>query len=438
MPSAVSRIVERADQKNFKFYVDRVRARQVFDALIRRLSEKGRPYHNAHVPQSAQLLPANLKRGGREAALFMFVSCLWMRGGIESDTAMAFLKSMYEAEPQLFEPELFRSSGAEDVQSQISMIKSALTKYRLGQRVDENSLGWVYNMRKLWRFWSSDPRNIMNDQPSFQALSTRLLGKGSIKGGMFINEDKKNGFMFFREKMAAMLAYFLMDLELVPMFYTPVPVDFHVLRLLTANLILRAKGLSVEEAVGVNFYRAETLKLSRQVTEWYCRKYRISPIALCDSLWLLSRTLCRNNPGNSGYVFDGKRRAPATADRNSNTDFLIEPETSRPEAPTAPDLKGRKRYLGLKWSTEEMMSRSKVRRINDSCGVCPVNGFCRYNISSGAYYVKGSLLPERLRFVPPNGQHDFFCHEAFDGTDRPLVDETVRFTKITADVSVQI
>ena len=84
-------------------------------------------------------------------------------------------------------------------------------------------------MRKLDRFWSGDPRKLMDDKPKFKVLVKRIMGKTTRKGVFFYNIDKAQGFMYFREKMVAMIAYFLMDAKLVPMFYTPVPVDFHVI-----------------------------------------------------------------------------------------------------------------------------------------------------------------------------------------------------------------
>lgn len=423
--NTITRVVEQPNQGKLTFYIDRQRAKTVFDLLIDRLSQKGPPYNLAHVPQADRFLPENLAKGSVEHAIFLFTLCFWMRGGVESDTASNFLKIMHEKQPGVFKPDRFRTSVSETTEEQIEFISNVLKGHRLGQRVEENAAGWVYNMRKLDRFWEGDPRKLMNDTPPFDRLAKRIIGKTTAKGGSFANMDSPNGFMFFREKMTAMIAYFLMDASLVPMFYTPVPVDFHVLRLLTANGIIRVRGKTMEESVGINFMRNSTLMLCRRVTEWYCKKYQVSPIALCDSLWLLSRTFCRNNPGNSGYVFDAKRQATKIEDEErwfQETVFSVD---------DAPKITGRKRYLGLKWSEIEMHQPTKVRRLRDSCGKCPLTESCRYNISSGAYYVGGKLLPERLRIRPPEEiQRNFFDHSAFEVVRKEDVDNTVRFAKI--------
>jgi hypothetical protein len=439
MKTIESHVVMQPDQKGLRFYTDKHQAKKVFDALIERLSLKGPPYHAAHVPQAQQFLPSNMARGSREQAIFFFMLCLWMRGGVESDTASRFLKEMFEKEPEAFIPEKYWGFGPELTKKQVAQVTENLQRYRLGQRVDENAAGWVYNMRKLARFWNSDPRELMKDKPKFKILARRIIGETG-KDGAFVNEDNPNGFRFFREKMVAMIAYFLMDAGLVPMFQAPVPVDFHVLRLLVANGVIRAHDKSIEKAVGIDFMKSRVQALAREVTEWYCRKYRISPVALCDSLWLLSRNLCRFNPGNSGYATDDKRKSALKATRNIPDDHPmldgidgIEMNgngnlTASPDEMTG--LMGRRRYLGLKWNRNDLLRSTKVRSFKESCGVCPLNGFCRYNISAAAYYTAGKLLPERLRFIPPDKQEGFLGHSAFKSTFHAPVDPTVRFAQI--------
>lgn len=415
------------DQSGVEFYIDYRMAEQVFGAMVQRLGQKGIPYNSAHVPQADHFLPNNLERDSRQHAVFLFMLCLWMRGGVESDTATIFLKKFHEEKPEYFNPSMYFDRGNITVQGLIDNIKVELIRYRLNQRIDENAAGWVYNMRKLARHWDSDPRSLMIDKPNFEVLSKRIIGK--TRGGNFdfINEDSPNGFMFFREKMASMIAYFLMDAKLVPLFVTPVPVDFHVLRLLTSNLIIRVKDKDIEQSVGIDFYRPVTLRLAREVTEWYSKEYKVSPIALCDALWLLSRTLCRSNPGNSGYVYD-ERRKKIKRDQEEilqphlDTDYILKFEE--------PIIKGRKRYKGLRFNENELFSANRIEKVRSTCGVCPVKDFCKYNISSGFYYIGGKLVPERLRFDPPNGQSDLMEHPAFIGSDKAKVDPTVRFTEI--------
>ena len=439
-------VVEQPNQKGLNFYIDKKQAKKVFDLLIKRLSEKGPPYNEAQVPQADQFLPTNLERGSVQHAIFLFMLCLWMRAGTESDTAASFLKSMYEKRPLLFDPSIYKDEGKIKTRNLIRRVKRALIKYRLSNQVDENAPAWVYNMRKLDRFWNGDPRTLMNDTPDFKTLTKRITGKTRVKKKtkkatkkkiyLFFNEDKPGGFMFFEKKMTSMIVYFLMDAKLVPMFYTPVPVDFHILRLCTANLVIRVQEKSVEESVGINFGTETVKDLAREATEWYCRTYQISPLALADSLWLLSRTLCRNNPGNSGYVVD-KQRKRFQKDKSwkeSFSDQLFDEadieKLGEPEGESDEDVeKGRKRYFGLKWEEEDLLKPSKVRRFEKSCGRCPLNKECCYNISAGSYYVKGGMLPERFRFIPPT-HPNFFDDGLMEEGGLHRLDITVRFTEI--------
>jgi hypothetical protein len=422
-------VVLQPDQSDVEFYIDYKMAEKVFGAMIARLGQKGIPYNLAHVPQADHYLPSNLEKGSREHAIFLFMLCLWMRGGVESDTATIFLRKFHEEKPEYFNPLMYYDRENITIQGFVDSIKVELTHYRLSQRVEENSFGWVYNMRKLARHWDSDPRLIMSDKPSFEVLSKRIIGK--TRGGNFdfINEDSPNGFMYFREKMASMIAYFLMDAKLVTLFVTPVPVDFHVLRLLTSNLIIRVRGKDVEQSVGIDFYHSETLRLAREVTQWYSKEYKVSPIALCDALWLLSRTLCRGNPGNSGYVYDERRKKIKRIQKKDKHSYLSEHLDVDSDSKES-TVKGRKRYKGLRFNEYDLFHKSKIEKVRSTCGVCPVKDFCKYNISSGFYYIGGRLVPERLRFDPPNNQTDLMNHPAFSGSDKARIDPTVRFTEI--------
>lgn len=457
-------VVFQENQKGLKFRVSKKQALRVFDALIQRLREKGVPYNTALVPQAEFALPKTLQTGTRQHAIFLFVLCLWMRGGTESDTAMRFLAPLYDARPELFVPEYFLVDA--NTTSLVSEVATALINFKLGQRVDENSVGWVYNMRKIARHWGGDPRKLMNDKPTFDVLSRRIISKKPKKGNgpaggshlKLLDEEKPNGFMYFQEKMAGMIAYFLIDAELVPMFYAPVPVDIHVLRILVSNEVITVRGRKASESLGVDFYREEVRAGARMITEWYCRERKISPVALCDTLWLLSRSLCRRNPGNSGYVVDAKRKREDSLRRKAARPIFDHPELigvaeSADEStlasflpPTqgvdsamtvadsdsdAGELSGRKRYMGVRFNEQAIWSEaSRVDRYTASCGRCSLQKTCVLNITSAAYYVAGKLLPERLRLKAPDDHGSFLSHEAFASAHHVKIDPRVRFAPI--------
>ncbi len=469
--------------KGLPFQTNKKQAAKVFDLLIKRLEEKGVPYNYALVPQADQLLPEAIRDNPKQRAIYLFALCLWMRGGVQSNTAAKALREMYETVPHLFDTAYYEDKGMEHTRKVIEEVVTAFTKHRLAQRIGENSEGWVYNMRKLGKFWGGDPRNLMNDKPDFDVLVKRIMGKtrkDGEEGKEFFNEDKPEGFMYFREKMVAMIAYFLMDTGLVPLFYTPVPIDFHVFRLLVANRIIVVKGYTEKESIGVDFYNERTKALARDITLWYCKLRKVSPVALCDALWLLSGNLCRNNPGNSGCVFDEKRKAAARLKKsrrfedvvhfNFHTEVLSERPVALTLAPVVPtvtvditltpvasttpvkpselpedslegfnlddpveDISGRKRYRGPRYSTTELLqSRKHVARIEETCGRCPLQDTCRFNITSGFYYVGGKLVPERHRVSPPEVS-DLFRGDSTTQSANPPIDPRVRFAKIRVE-----
>lgn len=447
----VPHVVLQPDQKGLQFKINRKQALRVLDMLIQRLGERGIPYNYALVPQAGHTLPKmfqnklNADYDHKQHAIFLFVLCLWMRGGTESDTAIEFLTPMYEKDQKLFAPEYFLQT---DTPGLIAEVATALTEANLGNRVDENSVGWVYNMRKIARHWGGDPRKLMNDKPKFKKLCKRIVSKKPKTDDdlVLLNEGNPNGYMYFQEKMAGMIAYFLMDAELVPMFYAPVPVDIHVLRVLVINQVIKPVGKCEKETLGVDFYREEVRALAREVTEWYCRTRHVSPVALCDTLWLLSRSLCRRNPGNSGYVVDTKRHKNDRLRRKQNRDGLLSPHLLGMEdviegdvltlVPSESDdgageLSGRKRYMGFRFSDDTIWNDpGRIRRYEAACGRCPLESTCRFNVTSAAYYVAGKLLVERERLKAPRDHRSFLDHDAFASAHHVRIDPRVRFAPI--------
>lgn len=449
----VPHVVLQPDQKGSRFKIDKKQTLLVLDKLIERLAARGIPYNYALVPQAGNTLPKQFQDRGSEGydpkqhAIFLFILCLWMRGGTESDTAIEFLTPMYERDRKLFAPEYFLQT---DTSALIAEVAAALTEARLGNRVDENSVGWVYNMRKIARHWGGDPRRLMSDKPGFKKLCKRIVSKKpkTDEGLVFLNEDSPHGYMYFQEKMAGMIAYFLMDAELVPMFYAPVPVDIHVLRVLVTNRVIQVVGKDEEGAIGIDFYREEVRALARKATEWYCRTRHVSPVALCDTLWLLSRSLCRRNPGNSGYVVDTTRHKGDRLRRKTEHESLLSPHllgmeieaivengdlaiSSVDSDDAAGELSGRKRYLGFRFSEDTIWNESsRIERYEASCGRCPLQETCGYNVSSGAYYVAGRLLPERTRLKAPQTHGSFLDHVAFASAHHVRIDPRVRFAPI--------
>jgi len=346
-----------------KIRTHRKRAEAVFGRLLQALQDKEYPYNLPWVtpPQARENLPPSLKLGTREHALFLFCACYYMRGGIESYVAIRALAEIYERYPMLFLPERI-----DDWQKE--KISDILRSVGLGFQASEISRNWVLNFRRLRDEWWSDPTELLRGVKSYKAACARIKNNGKKKA-------RHRGFYGFQGKMVSMLIYFLMDAGFVDRFHFPIPVDFHVLRVVFANRLITT-GHAPSELNGNGLYIEAVLASVRRLVYRYCRRHRVNPVRLCDAVWLLSYALCAQYPGNL-----------STTDKKK---------------------KGRKTRIDavpLVWSP------AQVRTYERSCGRCPVQRTCTYAIPSANYYIQGKLVIRGPRKTPPQ-QHLFLDKDA--------------------------
>ncbi|MFA5270135.1 MAG: hypothetical protein WC400_00760 [Patescibacteria group bacterium] len=345
---------------------DHPRVEQVLDSLMIAQREGCWPYGIAQQPHTEKNMPKTLKGMGQgkekaEARFFMAI-CFYMLGGVESDTAFIAVSLIFDLYPHIFLTDFASLSNYERdcLQGEIEKI---LTEAGINRRSREVAKQWVYNFTKLDRYWGGDPRNLFKGKPNFDVLCQRLM-----RGHKF-REDSPNGFYGFREKMVAMLAFFLMDRGLIPYYHLPVPVDFHVLRITTACRLVKVEIIEydddVEETSMVNLYRAAYLGAIRKLTYEYCVEHDASALRLCDCFWLLSRTGCRRHPDNSSRRVGGHH--------------------------------GRKTVVA---PIQYEWSEARVRSYRRTCGECPINKFCDQAVPARLYYDKGQLMARGDRSKP--------------------------------------
>lgn len=328
------------------------RAEEVFSILLHAWDTRSYPYRTAFDPHDVARLPRTMPRGGVEHANFLFCSCYYMRGGIRSDIAIGSLTKLYHRYPDVFDPTWSLNQNSIHDPYPLGNILSA---HGLGFHCQEIGRFWVENFRKLHRFWDSDVRNLFNGTTSYEELCKRIMSNGN-------KPDSPHGFHGFREKMTSMIIYFLADSGLIEEFHFPVPVDFHVMRVMVANQILvPARGLHDGDEIAL----AKLQAAARELTLGYCKTHNVSPLRLCDAFWHLSREGCARNLGNKSS--EGENRARKTE--------------------IAPHV--------VTWNTKE------IRAFDAGCGRCPVNSFCTWNIPPSNYYRTGVLLLRGKRPVPP-------------------------------------
>lgn len=335
--------------------VDWDRACKVFDTLVDECRNNRYPYDRRKPPQIKENLPKSLVWGSVEHACFLFCSCYYMRGGIRSDTAFLALAAYYEEDSEAFIPENFSRSGCRYTPEHI---EERLRFYGLGFQAKRNSLFWFFNFRKLAQFWNGDPASIFRKSQTYDDLVNIIVGQGRKR------EENPNGFFGFRKKMVSMITYFLLHAGIVEKLSHPIPVDFHVLRMLVEHEVLSIPGIPMGEGLPL-----EPLQdMARDLTQKYCALKGVDELLLCDSLWLYSSYMCRQHPGNMSVV------AKERSGRSTEVTPLV-----------------------YDWT------ESRVSSYYSTCGQCQVARTCKYLVPAAPYYVKGILVRRGIRTPPPQG-----------------------------------
>lgn len=358
--------------------IGRKRAARVFPLLYDRHQAKLEPYDEIIV-QDAKYMPKGMVWGSREHALYLFFLCIYMKGGITSSSAITGLSRLYEAHPEIFLPENLLGLDEWEIAAVILWLGFKLQEFGLGVNVEESKTTWVFNSLKLARFWDSDPRKIFATsdknaerawssyeaaKANYDCIGTVLMRKNNLSHERLM--ETPNGFYGFRHKMVSMIIYFYVDAGIISEIPYPPPVDFHVLRVLIATGVLRIRRFRKRRWGTRRWeYRERFLPAAREVTLQYVVMTRANPQRFAEALWLLSRNWCRHHPGNKSSV-----------------------EKTR---------KARRRHIThppLVWS------KSAELRYDRTCGRCPVEHLCEWNIPSSYYYVKGAIALLSRRAKP--------------------------------------
>lgn len=323
--------------------IDSDRLELVFGRLLDDLSAQRYPYDHYTLPHDRDLIGASFPFGGIEHASFLFVLCYYMRGGMASVIATRALGKLYVKDPDLF-------VAAKAAQANPLTIHNSLDRVGLKYQKNRLPVNWVENARRLVERWGGDPRKIFVGIDDYGEACQLVC-----------NDQHGGGFWGFQEKMTSMLLYFLMDEDLIDFFWFPPPVDFHMLRVAASTRIIRTDG----DAIGQNLLSDQLLAEFRRELFDFEIRHQVSPMLMADATWLLSSKLCKLTPGNR--VVQGEYQARSTK--------LTPYEPSWTKAEEAAD--GR------------------------SCGQCPLQDICDFNVGQAHYYRDGRLIRMRRRLRPP-------------------------------------
>jgi len=332
--------------------VDTARVSTVLGRLVCAFENNEFPYNldSTRVPQDHRHMPETLELGTREHAMFLWTVCYYMRGGIKSNDAVIRLASMYDARPELFVAKTAKDTNPSDIAAELSANGLGF------QQTVSNA--WVTNAERLYELYDGDPRKIFEGVDSYER-SLELIK----------NQGKKGGFVGFQEKMVSMIIYYLADEGLIEEFEFPLPVDIHVLRVSIANELVRFKGYDDDE----NVFSSELLRVVRELYLDYAREHDVNMLRLCDAVWLLSQSICGVQPGNITLEPEGRKS------RNGRSTKLVP--------------------LPININNEDQRIAYQ-----HSCGQCPVQETCAWNVPGKIYYVQGELKRRgrRVQFPTPS------------------------------------
>jgi hypothetical protein len=345
------------DPAKAHFTIDKQRAEETLSTLLDAYTSVSAPYDldRVRVPQDPRHMPPSLERGSVDHAMFFWNVCYYMRGGIKSVDAVKRLANVYEQRPDLFSCE-----QAVDVDP--DEFAKVLTVNGLGFQNTVTKI-WRENAKRMTERWDGDPRNIFDGVSDYETCQERIQ-----------NNQKGGGFMGFKEKMTSMIAYYLMDEELIDPFVFPIPIDLHIMRISIANGFIDFP----DAPNGMNLYNSETTAALRKLYYDFAVEHEVNPLRLCDALWLFGEALCGKYPGNITLEPLGRKQ------RNGRSTVLIPQEV-------------------------DITNPAQQKAYADSCGICPIESTCETAIPGKPYYVGGVILKrgQRVRF-PPDAQASLF------------------------------
>ncbi len=349
-----------------RIIVDTEQADRVLLPLLERFYTKRFPYNlaEAQPPQQPENLPRNGFVSPLDYAYFLLTACLFMRGKIRSDTAMRCLSKIYEECPEVFRPEVAKTLDREWLDRRLQAVGLGFSSW-------QNARFWIENLRQVEERWGGDPRNILDDVETFEESCQRLCNQRSNRGKAS-RKGKKSphpGFFGFQEKMASMITYYFNDAGFIKdPFHYPLPVDFHVLRIILAHQIIRLEGTNGN----LHHHFEPLLAAIRDLSVSFSLKHGTDPLHMSEFIWYFSRSMCKRYPGNMS-TYKGPRKGRQT---------VISPKK-------------------LTWI------KSQIRSYNLSCGQCPVRTTCTYAIPAGPYSNHGRIIlrarpePPQLRLLEP-------------------------------------
>lgn len=390
------------------------RAVQLFTILQDLWNKKSDVFEGVKLPQDRWPIPDDPK----EAANYFAYAAITQRGGVVSEDPFKWVNHLRGIHPSLFHPHsvvrdwtreeimkviyravtdrngwhpqphqfhLFDLHPKQDNEERLQQIVDGDIDNEGLYKLDEFAGSWFNNSLTLVKRFDGDALNIFAGARNFEEAFVRIdyKNKSNIDLGL-------STFSGMRRKIFSLFTIWLQEKGLVPAFPTPIPVDFHAMRLLFACRVaepIEPEPFTITPDVHPEHFQGRPmLRVSEDVTDeialWsqsFMQQHGFSHMAINPSLWVLSRELCPHEFQNQG---SGRGRlGPRRSLR------VTYPETlkAHPE----------------KWPVPYA----------DPSKICPVARLCELAIPNAPYYSFGILaLLERLAYP----------HKTLPGFDRTV------------------
>lgn len=299
---------------------------------------------------------------------WLFFAALPMRGGIVSEDPFKWLLAMKKRFPEMFVPKIVSKWKQERMEECFRVITKEILNGNgtgangggvMSYKSDQHANAWIKNASVLHKNWGGDPRNIFDGCADFESAFGRID-----------YQKVDDGIKGMRRKIFSLFTIWLQERNLIPIFPTPIPVDFHALRVLFATGIIDwesvakpfvpQEGKHPSQLAGKLAIRISE-KFINEIAMWsqeFLWRSGLPYLNVNPGVWVLSRSLCAehfqcSSRGDGKMYVDGIKR--------------------------------------IKWP----------KKYGDPCSACPVSEFCKWMIPAAPYYRWGLVVRLGERIVYP-------------------------------------
>lgn len=361
-----------------------LKAGRVFMALQDAWREKKGIFANVVLPDERLTLPPDAV----QAANVLFFVSITMRGAVVSDDPVRWLNMLLSMDPGVFIPEFVaKYSNEETILNLFMRITSDIQEAKggskgnghIGPKYREFARSWIHNARFIDQRWGGNILQVYENVKDFEEAFARIDRR-----------QNPDGLKGMRRKIFSLLTIWLQCQKLIPDFPTPLPIDFHAMRVLLGTEVVKTEFRLLEQATrpGMENWQ-RVMRVSENFTDaiavWsqkFITDNGLDHKAINPALWVLSRTLCADHFQNSCVARTVSKAPPSK------------------ELKQKPEL----------WP----------KGYRNPCQFCPVEEDCRLVFPSGPYYRWGFLTPvKRVPCCLPK-QLLLFGEEQFTGRNRSV------------------